>query len=197
MDRRKALKSAGLLAGGALTSSVWLGLLQSCQSEPRLDWPPQFFTTDEAIFVSALVDTILPRTDTPGALDVKVDMFMDKVFAETNDAAGRKQAHAELGKLMAGFHDKFGKDFADLDAARRAEVLREVEPKPVRFTGNVWGTTVGEEPVSNFYTSLKGMAQWAYFSTEKIGTEVLSYDPIPGEYIGCMPLSEVGNRWTL
>ena len=50
-----------------------ISLLQSCKSESRLDWQPLFFEEEEARFISALVDTILPPTDTPGALDVGVD----------------------------------------------------------------------------------------------------------------------------
>ncbi len=41
------------------------------------------------------------------------------------------------------------------------------------------------------------MAIWAYFTSEEIGENVLSYDPIPGKYEPCKPLSEVGNKWSL
>jgi hypothetical protein len=37
----------------------------------------------------------------------------------------------------------------------------------------------------------------AYFTSEKIGKEVLKYDPIPGEFNGQVPLSEIGGMWSL
>jgi hypothetical protein len=30
-----------------------------------------------------------------------------------------------------------------------------------------------------------------------VGKEVLNYDPVPGHYDGCVPLSDIGNAWTL
>ena len=36
-----------------------------------------------------------------------------------------------------------------------------------------------------------------YFTSEQVGKTVLHYDPIPGRYDACIPISEVGNvNWT-
>ena len=57
---------------------------------------------------------------------------------------------------------------------------------------------MGEQPPVGFYRSLKSMVLWGYLSSEQIGTEVLVYDPVPGEYDGDYPLSETGGRsWSL
>ena len=32
-------------------------------------------------------------------------------------------------------------------------------------------------------------------TSKKMGSEVLSYDPVLGVYVGCVPLSEEGNAW--
>jgi hypothetical protein len=66
-----------------------------------------------------------------------------------------------------------------------------------KFAPKVWGTGVGPQEPVGFYRDLKSAVLYAYFSSEEIGKNVLSYDPIPGEYRGCMPLSEVGNTWSL
>jgi hypothetical protein len=96
MDRRKALQRTGLLAGATVLMPSMLSLFQSCKKENRLDWQPAFLKEEEAKTISALVDMILPRTETPGALDVKADMFIDKVFAETYDTAGQENIRAEI-----------------------------------------------------------------------------------------------------
>jgi hypothetical protein len=47
---------------------------------PRSDWKkkqPRFFSTEEMAMLSALSDTILPRTDTPGASDAGVPLVID------------------------------------------------------------------------------------------------------------------------
>ncbi len=36
-----------------------------------------------------------------------------------------------------------------------------------------------------------------HYSIKEIGKNVLNYDPIPGEYLGCIPLSDVVTTWSL
>jgi len=38
---------------------------------------------------------------------------------------------------------------------------------------------------------------FGYYTSEKVGEEILSYDPVPGVFQGCIPLSDVGNAWSL
>lgn len=197
MDRRSALKKTGLAAGAALALPTALSLLQSCQKESRPEWTPEFLTAEEAALVTALVDTVLPRTETPGGLDVKADIFMDRVFARVYDAEAREALRKELAAFDAQCTAGYGGVFAELGEADRASVLEAQEAAAGKFNPGVWGTAVGEQQPVGFYRNLKSMMVWAYFSSEEIGENVLSYDPIPGGYRGCIPLAEVGNRWSL
>ncbi len=197
MDRRKALQKTGLFAGATLMMPTMLSILQSCKEEKRLDWQPEFFTEDEAKIVSLLVDMILPRTDTPGALDVKSDIFMDKVIARTYDAGGQEHMRSEIAAFNASCEEKYGAAFIDLNESDRIAVLKEAEANSGKFNPGVWGTAVGEQEPIGFYRGLKSMAIWAYSTSEEIGKNVLSYDPIPGNYEPCKPVSEVGNKWSL
>ncbi|MFD2098184.1 gluconate 2-dehydrogenase subunit 3 family protein [Flagellimonas iocasae] len=197
MDRRKALQKTGLFAGATLMMPTMLSILQSCKEEKRLDWQPEFFTEDEAKTVSLLVDMILPRTDTPGGLDVKSDIFMDKVIAQTYDAEGQENMRSEITAFNANCKEKYGAAFIDLKESDRIAVLKEAEANSGKFNPGVWGTAVGESEPIGFYRGLKSMAIWAYFTSEEMGKNVLSYDPIPGSYEPCKPVSEVGNKWSL
>ncbi|NHF59493.1 gluconate 2-dehydrogenase subunit 3 family protein [Flavobacteriaceae bacterium TP-CH-4] len=197
MDRRKALKKTGLLAGAAMVAPSFLSIFQSCKQESRLDWQPMFFDENEAKTIAALVDVILPRTDTPGALDVKVDLFIDKVIAMTYVEEAQQAMRSEIATFNANCKQDFGTFFFDLDETDRVAVLEAAEKSSGKFNPGVWGTTVGEQEPIGFYRSMKSMAIWAYFTSEEIGENVLSYDPVPGTYEGCKPVSEVGNRWSL
>ncbi|MCK5442977.1 MAG: gluconate 2-dehydrogenase subunit 3 family protein [Maribacter sp.] len=197
MNRRKALQKTGVLAGTAVLMPSLLSLLQSCKTESRLDWQPLFLTDDEAKTISTLIDMILPRTDTPGALDVKVDLFIDKVFAKTYDESGQQKIRTEIAAFNADCKNNFGEAFINLDEQDRMEVLKTAEASSGKFNDGVWGTTIGKQEPVGFYRSLKSMAIWAYFSSEEIGENILNYDPIPMGYQGCIPVSDVGNRWSL
>jgi hypothetical protein len=197
MNRRNALRKTALMAGTAMAAPSLFSLLQSCKQQNRLDWKPLFLSEEQARFVSAFVDTILPRTDTPGALDVKTDIFLDLIFAKTYDAKGQEYVASEIDKFNADIKAGFGKVFADLGTDDKKAVLRKAEAETAKFNPKVWGTAVGKQEPVGFYRSLKSMALWGYFSSEEIGKNHLNYDPIPGEYRGCIPLSEVGNTWSL
>jgi hypothetical protein len=197
MNRRKALQQTALLVGATVLMPSMLSLFQSCKNENRLDWQPAFLNEEEAKTISILVDRILPRTETPGALDVKADMFIDKVFAETYNKAEKESIRGEIATFNADCKKKFGAIFMDLSEADQTKVLQEAEATTEKFNPGVWGTSVGEQKPIGFYLSMKSMAIWAYFTSEEMGEKVLSYDPIPGNYEPCKPLSEVGNRWSL
>ncbi|WP_439473398.1 gluconate 2-dehydrogenase subunit 3 family protein [Algoriphagus formosus] len=197
MNRRDALKKSALALGAAAGAPTLLSLLQSCAQQDRLTWTPQFLSEDHASFLSSFVDFLLPKTETPGGLDVKADIFIDLMYAKTYDEASKKQVVADIEKFNSDCKAKFGKAFAELSAEDKKEVFQEHEANSPKFPKTVWGGAVGPREPVGFYRSLKSTVLWAYFSSEEIGKTVLSYDPIPGKYRGCMPLSEVGNTWSL
>lgn len=197
MDRRKALQRTGLFAGATLLLPSMLSLFESCKTESRLNWQPQFFTEEEAETVSMILDMILPTTDTPGALDVKADVFIDKVIAQTYDLEGQNNMREAITEFNTDTKETYGAIFINLPEAKRVQVLEAAETSSALFNPGIWGTTVGEQAPISFYRTLKSMAIWAYFTSQEIGENVLAYDPIPGIYEPCKPVSEVGNRWSL
>lgn len=128
---------------------------------------------------------------------MKVDLFIDLVISRVFDAGGQQAILAEINAFDADCKTQFGAGFRELDAEDRAAYLGKKEQESPTFNGKVWGTAVGEQKPVGFYRTIKSMALWGYFSSEEIGKNVLSYDPIPGEYKGCIPLSDVGNSWSL
>ena len=197
MDRRSALKKAGVLAGSAVAIPSFFSLLQSCKSENRLGWQPLFFTETEAKTIAAILDMILPRTDTPGALDVKSDIFIDKVIAKTYIEEAQAKMRSEIAAFNSECEKNFGGAFIELNASDKEKVLQAAEANSGKFSPGVWGTAVGKQEPIGFYRSIKSMAIWAYFTSEEIGKNVLAYDPLPGTYEPCIPLSEGQNRWSL
>ena len=197
MDRRKVLQQTGLLAGASILMPSIVSLFQSCETVNRSDWKPLFFNVEESHTISTLLDMILPRTETLGALDVKADIFIDKVFAETYDKTGQENIRAEITAFNANCKKKLGTIFIGLSEADRNKVLQEAEATSEKFNPGVWGTSVGKQKTIGFYRSIKSMAIWAYFTSEEIGEKVLNYDPNPGSYEPCKPLSEVDNRSSL
>jgi hypothetical protein len=162
-----------------------------------LNWKPIFFDDVEAKTVSKLVDKMLPRTDTPGALDVNVDVFMDKFFAEAFDSTDKEVVHEEIEAFNSTCISEYGDIFPNLNDEATKSVMMTQEAESANLNPRVWGTTVGEQEPISFYKKIKSIAIWAFFTSEKIGEKVLNYDPIPQRYEGCIPLADIGNRWSL
>src|SRR4051812_26130702 len=71
LDRRALLAGAIALVGGTLAGFPGELLAQAPGAQPRFFTPAQFAILD------AVVDIIIPRTDTPGARDAGVSAFID------------------------------------------------------------------------------------------------------------------------
>lgn len=195
MKRRQALRQTAFLAGSTAVIPSLLSLLQSCQSQPALSWKPVFLG-DQARLISRLVDMWLPRTETPGGLDLKVDQFIDLVFAKTYSKEDQVKVLDEIKDFNTQCKERFGRSFIDLPSGDQEAMLSYSESGSGKINPGVWGTAVGVQQPISLYRSLKSLALWAYFSSEEIGRNVLNYDPVPGAYQGCIPLRDVGNSWS-
>ena len=184
------------MGGGAVLSTSLLALFQSCQEQSRLDWQPQFLSIDHAQLVSALIDTLLPKTDTPGGLDVKVDVFLDLFYAQVVDEAGQQQLVKEMDEFNESCKAKFGNVFHQLAPEQKQTVLQEAEESSPTFGRGVWGYSVEDNGPVGFYRSFKSLAIMAYCTSEEIGKNHLNYDPVPGPFQGCISLKDVDGVWS-
>ena len=82
MKRREVLQQTAAILGYAITGPALAGILNGCKATPDLAFKPEFFSVDQATLIATLTEIILPRTDTPGAIDAGVPMFIDRILKE-------------------------------------------------------------------------------------------------------------------
>jgi hypothetical protein len=128
--------------------------------------------------VTALADTILPRTDTPGAVDVGVPAFVDLLLAEWYPDDEKRDLLAGLDALDARARSAGGKPFAELDQAGRAGVLGTVDGKE-----GAAGSPEGA------YRKLKEAIVFGFLTAKPIGEMTATMPIIPGRFDGCVPIS--------
>lgn len=195
MKRRDVLKGLGLSMGFIVATPSILSLLQSCKRTEMLDWKPAFFTDEQITVLNNLVDLILPKTaDLPGALDVKVPQFIDAYVNEVSTPDEQKEFKDGIDAVIK----KLNKAVADLKVADYDKILAHYL-KASKNEQLAFENDKTEALVYGTLTSLRSFSIWAYKTSEKVGKEVLAYDPIPGVLIGCMPLQEAsgGKAWSL
>ncbi len=197
MKRRQAIKNSLMVGGATVLGTSLLSILQSCKEENRLSWTPVFLKPDHARLIASLVDTLLPKTATPGGLDVKVDIFIDKVLHKLYNKEGQSAILTEMDNFNNKCKTSYGKVFELLSDDQKKEFLRLEEKSSPKFNSGVWGTTVGDQKPVGFYRTIKSMAIWGYCTSEEIGKNVLAYDPVPQTYNGCYPVSEIKTIWSL
>ena len=172
--RREALVRAAALAGLSLTPA-WVERVLAAAAGPAASLPPA-----RAAVLAASAERILPRTDTPGAADVGVPAFLARLLEGYVPAADRDTVLAGLDGLEAAARAAHGRGFAEVPAAAQDAMVRAAAEAGGRFF-----------PLLREYTLL------GYFTSERVGREVLHYDPVPGRWDPCGPLAEVGDRlWT-
>lgn len=190
MNRRDALKYTGVAFGYAATAGSLAAFMQSCQADVSSDdWIPETFSPEQAEMVAEFGETLLPATDTPGAKDVLVHRYLDKFYTEFYRPEDKAKQMEMLTTLETHLNEVAGKPFAKLTSEERLQVLTELNTAAIKAEK--------PSPVMQAYLDLKRKVISTFFTSEKIGTEVLAYKPIPGPYKGCIPLSDVGKAWSL
>jgi hypothetical protein len=188
MNRRDALKQTALLTGYALSASTIAAVMNGCKASGEPGWVPQFLTEEQGATVAQMAECIIPKTDTPGAKDVLVHEFIDLMLKDYVEEEEQGMFIAGLEGVDAKAQEAHDKNFIDCTDEQQFELLQAM---------HVAEKEQGEEAGPPFFRIFRQAVVAGYFTSEKVGTEVLSYDPIPGDYDGCYPLDQVGNNWSL
>ena len=82
MDRRQAIKNISLSLGYALTGSTIISLFNSCTSKNTIS-NFNVLNDKQRFCIENLADIIIPKSSSPGALDVNIIEFIDVMVSET------------------------------------------------------------------------------------------------------------------
>ncbi len=142
--------------------------LQSCQETERLAWEPQFFTAEDAKTVTAIVDIMLPRTDTTGAIDLKVDLFVYLMFKKALSPEDQQHVRAGVGRFSTICQDMFSEVFTKLSRDQQDQVLAQVGADTNKFNPSIWGSTLGVQAPIDFYRRVRQFALLGYYTSQEI-----------------------------
>ncbi len=193
MNRRNALKGLGLSLGYMVATPTILGILQSCQKDSEIMWVPKFFSKEEGSVIHNLTDLILPATNnSPGALDVNIPQFLDLYFDEVESEKKQKDFKDGIQSII----QKLGNRTSEIS---EYDKLLTVFLRADNETRKKLKSDKTDQSIYETLLKLRELSIWAFLNSEKIGEEVLAYDPIPGVEIGCLTVQEAtgGKKWSL
>lgn len=189
IDRREALRKTALLMGAAVSASAMAGLLNGCKATPDLNYKPVFFNEDQARLVSELAGIIMPKTDTPGAKEVGVSNFIDKMINECYKKEDQDRFLAGLATFDEDAKKAHGDSFIYLKPEEQLAFVKKYNEDSVKASKE----KPGPRP---FFLMTKELTLMEYFTSEVGATKVLQYEAVPGAYKGCIPLKEAGQGRT-
>jgi hypothetical protein len=117
LDRRNLLQQALLLVGAALLPGSAEALAAAVESGERQLDAPRF------ALLTAVSDTIVPKTDTPGAVEAGVPQLVDALLGTWASPERRSAMIGALDRIDALAKEKHQRAFAALSAAEREALL--------------------------------------------------------------------------
>ncbi|AKD57200.1 gluconate 2-dehydrogenase subunit 3 family protein [Spirosoma radiotolerans] len=167
MNRREALSRVSLMLGGTLSAPTLLAFDRWNQMTPesRVN-SPSILNEEQREIMARVAERIIPKTDTPGAIDVGVPAFIELMLRE-----GYTKPVQDT--FLTGLGDLAGKGFLTASADQQTTLLKQVEAQTL---ANAKAGSV------SFWQLIKELTVWGYFTSEAGIKSSFDYQPIPGKF---------------
>lgn len=193
ISRRAALARTAALLGSALAAPTIAGVLAGCGDQKTSGTAAaqalRALTPEQEQLVAAVAEVILPATDTPGARDVGVSLFVDRMLADYHTAEAREKFAAGLARLDASAQAQHGKAFVSCTAAQQFALVDALDAQ--LFDPKAEHT--GADPRA-FYGVLKELTLAGYYTSEAGATRELRVNPM-GRWRADVPYTQLGAGW--
>ena len=188
IDRRGALASVAAVFGSAVFAPIAraAGIAPATAAIPKIsDGPPSslVFTPAQRAAVTTLSERVLPTTDTPGAIAAGVPAYIEKLLADWSYPAERQPLLAGLDLIEARSQQDYKLPTAQASAAQQ-DALLTLAMNDQLPGGGAFFKAFRQLVITGYYTSEIGM------------TQEREYLPVPGEYNGAFPYSQVNKVYS-
>ncbi len=203
MNRREFLQCAAILISGASVSQFGFSLSQEqhvfLASAPNFNTTAvDYFTAAQRKIVAAMCEVIIPRTETPGAVDAGVPRYIELMAAHWLNEEEKAIFNAGLHDIETRIVQEFGRSFDQLSTGEQLQIMEALEDaaadSPWYDFGNVQREYISDAP---FICQLKELTVWGFFTSQEGGSQVLRYNPMPMYFNGDIPLAKDESSWTL
>jgi len=166
MQRRDLLKMIASVTGMAM-----IGMPGLVSGYGAVTIPPanNDFSAEDVAKLDEIAETILPRTTTPGAKDAGVGLFMAQFVTDCYTAEQQALFRAGLTDLDT----RAGGSFVALTPRARTRLLDTIAEEAKAQT---------DENNPHYFTMLKQLTIFSFFTSEVGATQVLRYVAVPGYF---------------
>lgn len=195
MNRRELLKNTAILMGGLSSASVVSAFMAGANVQSKIlnlvfsDWEREVTTV--------VAEMIIPRTDTPGAIEAGVPHFIELMVSDWYTSLERSIYLEGLVLLDEYCKKTFGSDFIQSTQRQKTLALEHAEEQSEKYKTVKPKSPLSKEEDENkpFFIKVKELTVLGYYSSETGATQELKYDPMPMRY-GDIDLVDVGRQWS-
>jgi len=196
MDRRKAVQRVALILGGSVLAAE-IFIQTGCKGgggERKIAVAPEqdFFTKNEIAFLNEVGETIIPRTDTPGAKDARVGEVIEILVRDCYSKSDQKIFRDGMKMIDKLSRVKYRADFLKLQPAQRTELLTGLDKEQREYHE----MKKAEDPV-HFFRMMRELVLLAFFTSEPGASKALRYVAVPGRFDPCMPYQPGEKAWAI
>jgi hypothetical protein len=171
MERRTALKNMAVAVGGLISLPSWANgwnkaSVQSFKTS---------LTFSENAILAEVVETIIPKTNTPGAKELGVHQFVQKMVADCYEPSAQENLTKGVAATEEIAQKTFSKPFVECSAEQRTELLNQMSKS-------------SDASAKGFFSLVKGLTIRGYMNSEYVMTNITKYELIPGRFHGCVPV---------
>lgn len=172
-DRRTAIKQFLFISAGA-------AIIPSCMQDTgkaSVILKNISINGDEEKMLAEVAETIIPKTDTPGAKDISAHLFALKMIDDCTSREDQQKFLSGMKAFADNAKKKNGKSFIESDAAQKDALIADLDK-----------IKDGKDDVSFFYGTMKRYTVQAYTTSKFYMTTVHVYKMLPGKFQGCVPV---------
>lgn len=190
MDRRSALSRISLIFGGTIVGADIF--LYGCKAD-TVQLSNVEFTEKNILFLDEVGETIIPTSDSsPGAKAAQIGEFMKTIVTDCYEAQEQTAFLEGIGKLNDAAKESAGKGFQKLSPEEKKGLLTQLDKDAKAFD------EAREDGTPNHYfTMMKQLTLWGYFSSEIGATQALRYEEVPGKWEACIPYEKGDRAWAI
>lgn len=179
---RRAFLQQAKAAAIASTAISWLSISHVASAAAfatEKEQKPKLFTAEQLANLQAIAQSIIPKTDTPGAGDVNCHGFVDHQLLACHSKEEQDNTIAIVQSINEHSLSTFNKGFAALSANDQQNILVNLESQ-IGFS----------EEQSGQFKFLKQLIVFGYFTSQEGATEALNYVAVPGPHKPSIPVDE-------
>ena len=185
MDRRELMRSLAVMFGAELLFPIRAAMAQGM--DPVKLTGASLFPAALRRETEALVDTIIPETDSPGAKEAGVADFIEFMLQVWYPDEDRERFLDGMTRLRDHCLQNYQRSFPSLDQGRQVQVVTALQDGRA---GNF------DDGGREFFRHIKQLTIFGYYTSEIGMTVERHYLPVPGSYDGSYPYDKVRTLFT-